>query len=744
MSVPDLDDEYAAFYTPLDLEDILLSEGHDRHGSRGAQPQMHEEDSAYESASPQTILSTVAEYDEFDVYDLSEFTAEDFACIDAALASAQPSLVSIFGNCNRNDSISDGTGGPRIEIQVEGATDNSILPKALSRHQEWSSDGRSPFERFRKWRKVLSVTDLVGPAWCEVQFDYGLRQKRHQEPDQRPQSFVTAEGKTITVDKRVMANNHRFVTRGRSVHKALEREVKPEEVQVEIITQEERWALRLVNMLASLDALIALGYCREIPVFGLVHGQIVVGIIDELQRKPYLSSLRQPLKTDSNADVRRYSPQKRASPGTPSMRKSKRGRRRPSPSQSKLSAYFDTSSQTSESCASDSCPDSESRIELSTPKPITPTQHPCGISDKADAIQHAAAAYTLHLFDTKTRNSPSLPPDEDTLTSRLQLMLYHRLLSNLLASHSPSRSGPEVEHAMPTSPVEPLDFDALWRRMSLDPTRTFSASFMRDSGLLLGAEAFGSTLSNTSSDFTSGEGNNHGSGQFPQCLNDLVAAWRHAVEALSVNGMDPTLTLVYRTVRSRQGKPKSKDGNQSAAGHSPLDQDLANAIQESLNAPPHMYDGTDDAFARASLEDVHHPIDANDGDITVCNTSIASEHDTSSTGLEETGTPNDVAKMDLVMPASTSDVADDTNGEIPANEVVKTRILGTKKFVVDDVLLDGHLESILQWWNGRRPPRGVDIQLTRRCSSCEYEQGCEWRERKAVEVLQERAVDAGF
>lgn len=61
--------------------------------------------------------------DEFDAYDLSEFTDEDLAAIDADLARAQA--------------------GPAIQIAIEG----------------------SPFNKFLSWKKHLAVTDLVSPLW---------------------------------------------------------------------------------------------------------------------------------------------------------------------------------------------------------------------------------------------------------------------------------------------------------------------------------------------------------------------------------------------------------------------------------------------------------------------------------------------------------------------------------------------------------------------------------------------------
>lgn len=97
-----------------------------------------------------------------------------------------------------------------------------------------------------------------------MQFDYGLRQKRFKKLDQRPDSFTSGEGKRIWVEKKVAARNDRTVKRGQvrvlvltwlqflnisrvqSVHKTLEREIRPVEIRVDVNTDEERWALRRV------------------------------------------------------------------------------------------------------------------------------------------------------------------------------------------------------------------------------------------------------------------------------------------------------------------------------------------------------------------------------------------------------------------------------------------------------------------------------------------------------------------
>jgi len=70
-------------------------------------------------------------------------------------------------------------------------------------------------------------------------------------------------------------------------------------------------------------------------------------------------------------------------------------------------------------------------------------------------------AYALRLIDYKTRRAEYLPPEEDSLSPKLQLMLYHRMLTALLTP-------------------ETIDFEYLWRFMELDPTKPFSSDFVRD------------------------------------------------------------------------------------------------------------------------------------------------------------------------------------------------------------------------------------------------------------------------
>ena len=121
--------------------------------------------------------------DNYSAFDLSEFTEEDFAQIDAAISSqiqgddaradtsfqweidglnlssltaeefAQlDSAVSVKLNENEHND-----NGPSIQIQIE---DGEATPRQMVEF----SNQPSPLEQFRS-RRILSVSDLVSPAW---------------------------------------------------------------------------------------------------------------------------------------------------------------------------------------------------------------------------------------------------------------------------------------------------------------------------------------------------------------------------------------------------------------------------------------------------------------------------------------------------------------------------------------------------------------------------------------------------
>uniref|UniRef100_A0A093UY99 Putative exonuclease V, mitochondrial n=1 Tax=Talaromyces marneffei PM1 TaxID=1077442 RepID=A0A093UY99_TALMA len=120
-----------------------------------------------------------------------------------------------------------------------------------------SAEEKSPIERFRKPpNKAFSVSDLISPAWCELQYWYTLT--KHGRKRRTP-----------------------AMMQGTAVHKVLEDEVHTT-VPVDITTKEDGWALRIWNVIQGLRTLRTYGLTRELEVWGLVEGEIVTGIIDQL------------------------------------------------------------------------------------------------------------------------------------------------------------------------------------------------------------------------------------------------------------------------------------------------------------------------------------------------------------------------------------------------------------------------------------------------------------------------------
>ncbi|QRV94888.1 defects in morphology protein 1, precursor [Ceratobasidium sp. AG-Ba] len=175
-----------------------------------------------------------------------------------------------------------------IEVSLESPL---LLPSSPAPTLGRSSRSPSPtsmslYSLFRSSRNSLSVSDIVGPAWCELQYDYGLRGRRHLPVSKRPTQVVSRTGKIIPVQKSVAAKNDVVKKGGTSVHKKLEREIRPTEIAVTTITQEDRWGLKLLDMISNVRVLIDEGRCREMPVMGFINDHFVTGIIDEIVRTP--------------------------------------------------------------------------------------------------------------------------------------------------------------------------------------------------------------------------------------------------------------------------------------------------------------------------------------------------------------------------------------------------------------------------------------------------------------------------
>ena len=123
----------------------------------------------------------------------------------------------------------------------------------------------------------------------------------------------------------------------------------------------------------------------------------------------------------------------------------------------------------------------------------------------------------LYIKDNKTRRHPSVPPHHDTLSGRFQLMLYRRLLSQLVAK----------------SPL--YDFNPLWKKLGVKSSSRLPTKFLVQANLI---------SDNTDFQTTS--------------LDDVVTSWHKLVKEANVQGVNENLELVYRLRPPPDRKQKSK------------------------------------------------------------------------------------------------------------------------------------------------------------------------------------------
>lgn len=246
------------------------------------------------------------------------------------------------------------------------------------------TDLRSPIERFRTApKKPLSVTDLVSPAWCELQYWYAL--KIRGKPKQT-----------------------KAMQEGSVVHKELENQVYTT-IKIEIPTKEDDWGLKIWNIIQGLRTLQEIGYTRELEVWGTVDGLVVNGIIDEI------SFTCPDPELESQLDNRKES-----------------ARDRVPTDQTTISHFFKA-------------------------------YHSMSLTD-AMGSKRRGVAQKVYICDVKTRSNRRLPTGAAFRRTKMQLMTYHHLLSNLVTNQ--------------------VDFDILLNRHELDGDKPFSDSFIAKIGSL--------------------------------------------------------------------------------------------------------------------------------------------------------------------------------------------------------------------------------------------------------------------
>lgn len=283
-------------------------------------------------------------------------------------------------------------------------------------------------------------------------------------------------------------------------------------------------------------------------------------------------------------------------------------------------------------------------------------------------------ANELSILDTKTRRSNSLPSHDDAYSSRMQLMLYHHLLSAIIA---------------PT-----FSFNAFWEKNRANPSAQLSDAFLLQSGLAHGSD--GVVVQRHLS-----------------CLNDLTNLWRTTLRSMNVHGLSPTLEIVYRAQPKRGTLKDFAEADQEA-------RDMARAIASSMRDDNHDSD-LERAIAE-SLRDMVPATDADDGGNPRSSAPPAIERPSDKPqarwyardGFEQT----ESKAMGSVWPAEKPSALGEpsTSSErdpLPPPEA--PGIIGRTSFAFDEGAMSAHVQNVMQWWRGERAAQGVDIEHAHRC-----------------------------
>ncbi|KAJ5682586.1 hypothetical protein N7462_005751 [Penicillium macrosclerotiorum] len=301
---------------------------------------------------------------------------------------------------------------PIVEDPISTEGRERERERGAVREEEWTRveqlaptlDSRTPVERFRRPpNKAFSVTDLVSPAWCELQYWYTLT--KHGRKRRTP-----------------------AMKKGSVVHKALEDEIYTT-VPVEITTKEDAWALRIWNVIQGLRMLREYGVTRELEVWGIVDGELVNGVIDQLSYECPDSEL------EATA-ARYYADAVTSRAVLPEYQMS-------------LSDFLLSSSQGGRRLSDLADIGVAEEVPPSLEDPTVP-----GLP-------------RIYMTDVKTKASGSVPTIKSTSfrPTLLQLQLYYHMLNRLITT-------------------DDVTIDVLAARYDLDPQRSFTEAFISEvSGL---------------------------------------------------------------------------------------------------------------------------------------------------------------------------------------------------------------------------------------------------------------------
>lgn len=263
------------------------------------------------------------------------------------------------------------------QLEAEGASPPETEVNPNEAEASPLPDTRPPILRYRAPpRKALSVTDLVSPAWCELQYSFDL--SKHGRKRATP-----------------------AMKKGTVVHQKLEAEVYTS-VPVEVKTMEEKWGLKLWNVTSGLRILAETRMTRELEVWGLVGGEVVGGVVDKVDLRcpnPAVEAALQRQNVGKNGEDKKK------------VTKVDEG-------QCTLDSFVLGHGATALSGAMHGQTLSQSLSQATFQPPSSSSQ--------------PAPSPTLYITDVKTRRARSIPNDISARPTKYQLMLYNRMLSSMI------------------------------------------------------------------------------------------------------------------------------------------------------------------------------------------------------------------------------------------------------------------------------------------------------------------------
>ena len=197
---------------------------------------------------------------------------------------------------------------------------------------------------------------------------------------------------------------------GTAVHKILEDEVH-RTVEIRIRTKEDAWGLRIWNVIQGLRTLRETGMTRELEVWGVFDGLVVNGVVDELSHEC----------PDPELDSASLEPTN-VVPSLP--------------------------------------PDQRSITDFLSPNGSrTLSQTNFGaVATSSPQTSYTGKDSPIYITDTKTRSVKSIPKAASFRPTLMQLMLYHRLVSNMATNE--------------------VDASALFSRHDLEADKPFTDAFV--------------------------------------------------------------------------------------------------------------------------------------------------------------------------------------------------------------------------------------------------------------------------